>query len=100
MSENFARHSTTQTAAATRGTQQQVVTRVASCSASATPPISAMKVSSVTASDATRLSSPTRGPEPLADQVERRAAADGGDPAGHLGEHADADDADHHDPGQ
>ena len=59
-----------------------------------------MKVSSVTATEASRLSSPARGAEPLADQVERAPPAHGRDPAGHLGEHADADDADDDDPGQ
>ena len=64
------------------------------------PPISAMRVSRVTTNDASRFSSPAAGPEPLADEVEGGPAADRGDPAGHLGEHADADDADDDDPGQ
>ena len=38
--------------------------------------------------------------EPLPDQVERAPPADGSDPPGHLGEHADPDDADDDDPGQ
>ena len=59
---NFTRHSTSHTAAPTTGTHRYGLTLVASCRASATPPISAMKVSSVTAIDATRLARPIRGP--------------------------------------
>ena len=50
--------------------------------------------------DAARFATRRARPEPLADDLERRPAAHRGDPAGHLREHADADDADHHDPGQ
>jgi hypothetical protein len=40
------------------------------------------------------------GAEALAHEVERRAAGDRRDPSGHLREHHDAEDADHHDPGE
>jgi hypothetical protein len=44
------------------GTQKHSQTLVASSNESATPPISAMKVSKVTAIDPNRFASPTRGP--------------------------------------
>ena len=62
MRSNLARHSTIQTAAAVNGTQKHSQTLVASSNESATPPISAMNVSKVTAIDPNRFASPTRGP--------------------------------------
>ena len=50
------------TTTATSGTSSTWWTETMSCTARATPPISAMNVSSVTAIEPKRLSSPTRGP--------------------------------------
>ena len=69
-------------------------TLVASCSASATPPISAVTVSRLMRNEAARLAPRGARTEALADDLERRPPAHGGDPPGHLGEQADADHAD------
>ena len=45
------------------------------------PAISAISVSNVMKNDAPRFSEPSRGAEPLADEVERRPARDGSDPS-------------------